>query len=109
METRLLLEGESRNLRKESDTKLHQLLGRAFHYRKLFEDPKFSTMEQMAAEVGVSPPYFSRVLRVSFLAPDMVVAVSLNRHPLELTTNRFLRCPDLPPIWADQRELFGQL
>jgi hypothetical protein len=35
--------------------------------------------------VGVSPSYFTRILKLSFLAPDIVQAILGARHPLTLT------------------------
>ena len=46
------------------------------------------TMAELAAEAGVGGSYFTRILRLSFLAPDVVKTILRDHHPLELTAKR---------------------
>lgn len=39
-------------------------------------------IQDLAAEVGVSPSYFTRVLRLSFLAPEITRAIIQGRQPV---------------------------
>ena len=64
-------------------------------------------MEELAAEVGVGGSYFSRILRLSFLAPDLVKAILHDRHPVELSAKRLANEIRLPIAWHEQRALLG--
>lgn len=48
-----------------------------------------------------------QLLRISFLAPDIVTAVIEGRQPPSLTGRRLLRVTDLPLDWAGQRRVLG--
>ena len=65
------------------------------------------TMVDLAAEVGVGGSYFTRTLRLSFLAPDVVKAILRDRHPIELTAKRLTNQVRLPIAWEDQIALLG--
>ena len=65
------------------------------------------TLDEIAAEVGVTRSHFRRVLRVSFLAPDIVQSILRNRHPLEFNAERLVRNTVLPLSWDEQRSQLG--
>jgi site-specific DNA recombinase len=48
-----------------------------------------------------------QLLRISFLAPDIVTAIVEGRQPPSLTGRRLLRVTDLPLDWAGQRRVLG--
>ena len=48
-----------------------------------------------------------QLLRISFLAPDIVTAIVEGRQPPSLTGRRLLRVPDLPLDWPGQRRVLG--
>ncbi len=66
-----------------------------------------NTMAELAAEAGVGGSYFTRILRLSFLAPDIVKAILRDRHPIELTAKRLANEVRLPLAWQDQHALLG--
>jgi site-specific DNA recombinase len=49
--------------------------------------------------------YVSRLVRLAFLAPDIVTAILNGRHPPQLTANRLMDDTRLPLDWRGQREL----
>jgi len=61
----------------------------------------------LAATNGVNPSYFTRVLRLAYLAPDIVEAIVAGQQPSELTANRLVRMHDVPIDWTGQREHLG--
>jgi lambda repressor-like predicted transcriptional regulator len=88
------------------DATLVRLLVRAHTIRaRLLQDPSLS-LREIAAEEGVVSSYVSRLIRLSFLAPDMVTAIFNGRHPAQLTANRLMEDTRLPLEWKAQRELF---
>jgi site-specific DNA recombinase len=48
-----------------------------------------------------------QLLRVSWLAPDIIVAITEGRQPPTLTGRRLLRAADVPLSWNEQRRYFG--
>lgn len=53
-------------------------------------------MTGLATDAGVSPSYFTRVLRLSFLAPDIAMPILDGRRPINLFAKQFLGMSDLP-------------
>jgi site-specific DNA recombinase len=62
---------------------------------------------ELAINAGVSPSYFSRVLRLSFLAPDIVKAILDGRHPPQLTAKHLMRHNALARAWPAQATQLG--
>jgi len=54
-----------------------------------------------------SKGHISRLLRISWLAPDIVSAIVEGRQPKALTGRRLLRAAGLPMDWADQHKFLG--
>ena len=53
------------------------------------------------------PSYVTRLLRLTWLAPDIVAAIVDGRQPIGLTANRLMGDTRLPLEWQAQRELLG--
>jgi DNA invertase Pin-like site-specific DNA recombinase len=107
METRLLIDGRGEGTRREPDHSLYRLLARAHRYHDMVMRNGGKTMRQLAAEAGVGGSYFTRILRLSFLAPEVVKAILRDRHPIELTAKRLANEIRLPIAWDTQRALLG--
>jgi site-specific DNA recombinase len=60
-----------------------------------------------AVHLGVSRAYFGVLLRLSYLAPDIVAAILDGRQPALLNRQRLARIATLPLDWNDQRALLG--
>jgi site-specific DNA recombinase len=87
------------------DPVLVRLLLRAHAIRaRLLQDPSL-TLKEIAAGEGVTNSYVTRLLRLAFLAPDIVAAILNGRHPPQLTANRLMDDTRLPLDWSAQREL----
>lgn len=107
IEMRLLIEGSNDTARRASDHSLHRLLGQAQRYRAMVMKHEGKSISELAAEAGVGSSYFSRILRLGFLSPDIVTAILRDRHPLELTAKRLASEVKLPIDWEAQRSLLG--
>ena len=59
----------------------------------------------MAIEAGVSSSYFTRTVRLSFLAPDIVKAIAAGKQPVHLTARRLKSYSAIPAIWSNQTDL----
>ena len=65
------------------------------------------TLTQLAKEAGVTASYFTRVMRLSFLAPDITVTILSDQHPIELSATRLINDSRLPISWEAQRAHFS--
>jgi DNA invertase Pin-like site-specific DNA recombinase len=87
------------------DPVLVRLLRRAHVIRaRLLEEPGLP-LKEIAAEEGISSSYVTRLLRLAFLAPDIVTAILNGWHPPQLTANQLMHDTRLPLDWTAQREL----
>lgn len=66
-----------------------------------------NSIRHLAAEAGLSRSYFTRVLRLSFLAPNIAKAIVLGRQPPELTANKLMQAGRLSHDWPEQRRSLG--
>ena len=61
----------------------------------------------LAKRQGVSPSYFTRLFRLSYLAPDITEAILDGRQPRALTADKLLAHSRLPLRWHEQRTVLG--
>ena len=81
--------------------------GQAHQYNAMVMRNHGKTMAKLAAEAGVGGSYFTRILRLSFLAPDVVAAILRDQHPIELNAKCLANEVRLPIAWEDQHALLG--
>ncbi|PPD27349.1 MAG: hypothetical protein CTY20_12895 [Hyphomicrobium sp.] len=65
------------------------------------------TITELATQAGVSRSYFSRVLRLSFLAPDITKAIVQGRQPPEFSALKLVTAGRLACVWSEQRRQLG--
>jgi hypothetical protein len=107
METRLLIDGAGGGTHRKPDHSLCRVLAQADRHHAMVMRNGGKTMAELASETGVGGSYFTRILRLSFLAPDVVTAILRDRHPVELTAKRLANGVRLPKAWEEQRTLLG--
>ena len=71
------------------------------------QDNPAATIEDIAAREGYGATYAGRLLRLTCLAPDIVVAILDGRQPPELTANALMADTRLPLEWSAQRAPLG--
>jgi site-specific DNA recombinase len=71
---------------------------------RLLQEPSLP-LNEIAAEEGIGSSYVTRLLRLAFLAPDIVTAILNGRQPPHLTANRLMDDTRLPLDWPAQRKL----
>jgi site-specific DNA recombinase len=91
----------------EPDPTLLKLLRRAHAWRQQLETGPPETISNLAAANAVNASYFTSVVRIAYLAPDIIESIVEGRQPPELTANKLVRIKNLPISWADQREYLG--
>ena len=103
-ETTLLIDGQSR---RQADRTMLGLLAKAHSFHRMVMQGEGKTMRALAKEVGVARSYFTRIFRLSFLAPDVVKVILQGDHPPALTAKRLSVHTKLAPTWADQMNQLG--
>ena len=86
---------------------LIRLLLRAFAIQDRLEQNPDLTLQRIAEVEGVSPSYVTRLLRLAYLAPDIVTAIVDGQQPPELTAEKLMRNTRLPLSWEAQRKRLG--
>lgn len=78
-------------------------IARGFRWRKLLDEGRYMSIRHMADDLGVVAPYMSRLIRLTFLAPDIIEAIVDGCEPDGMSIER-LRQP-MPLLWGDQKGL----
>ena len=89
------------------DARLIKLLIRARRFNTALFGSDGVPFSAVAKRQGVSPSYFTRLVRLSYLAPDITQAILDGRQPPGLTADKLLARSRLPLAWQDQRTLLG--
>ena len=90
-----------------ADATLIRLLLRGSKIRKRMFAPGEPPFEDIAAEEGISSTYATRLVRLTFLAPDIVAAILAGKQPAGLTANKLMADTRLPLDWSEQRTALG--
>jgi hypothetical protein len=88
------------------DKQLNVLLRSARAARALLEAQRDLDLVGLAQRFGRSPGYFSRLIRLNYLAPDIVAAIADGSQPSGLD-RKTLASAHIPLDWAVQRRMFG--
>lgn len=68
---------------------------------------RVGSVSELVRIEGINDRYVSSLLRLAFLAPEIVDAIVSGNHPPELTAHRLIRQLDLPTDWIAQKHLLG--
>ena len=107
MEMRLLFEVPHRGPAPKPDRSLLRLLGQAHRFREMLLRGDGSTIIDLAEEAGVTPSWFSRIVRLGFLSPRIVTAIVDGTQPLELSADRLLKAGPVSSAWSEQLATYG--
>lgn len=105
-QTRLAVPPSSNDAPQRKDSSLINLVAKAWKARCAIEasdaDPKV-----VAAREGYEADYFARLVRLGYLAPDIISAIVEGKQPASLTRQKLARIGSLPIQWDEQRALLG--
>jgi site-specific DNA recombinase len=105
MEMRFLVEGVEGGA--PPDAHLVRLLTRAHSLAHRFATNPGITLEEASAAEAIGAPYAARLMRLNFLAPDVVIAILNGRQPAALTATKLMTDTRLPLAWIKQRQALG--
>lgn len=83
-----LPDGASQSRR--TDNTLVKALARAFRWKKMLESGGFATIAELAEREGIAVSYFTRVLRLTLLAPEIVESILDGRQAADITLARLM-------------------
>src|SRR4051795_9852669 len=88
------------------NTGLIRLLARAHSIRRSLFDDRM-TIGEIARAEDLIPSYVTRLVRMTFLAPDITASILSGRHDPDLTVSRLMADTRFPLDWNDQRRFFA--
>ena len=89
------------------DARLVKLLIKARRFNAALLDSDGVPFAAVAKREGVTPCYFTGLVRLSYLAPDITQAILDGRQPCDLTPDKRLAHSRLPLAWNEQRTVLG--
>ena len=89
------------------DARLIKLLIRAHRFNAALVGSDNVPFAALARREGVSPSYFTRLVRLSYLAPDILQAILDGHQPPDLSADKLLTHSRLPLAWHEQRAVLG--
>lgn len=92
---------------KTADPLLVSTVANANAWFKDLVSERSPSINEIAHGHGIPASEISRLLPLSFVAPDIVEAVIVGKQPTELTTKYLTRFRDLPLDWDQQRKALG--
>ena len=106
IEMRLLVNGAEHRPAREPDRSLIRLLVMAARFRDQLLNANGRSITELARDAGVSPSYFTRVVRLGFIAPALVQRIADGGQHPGLTAKRLIRA-DLASDWEKQQAALG--
>ena len=106
-EIRMVIDGTDPFAAAKPDARLVKLLLRARRFNATLAQGEGIPFAALAQREGVSRSYFTRLVRLSYLAPDITQAILDGRQPRDLTAEKLLEHSRLPLAWHDQRIVLG--
>ncbi|HTW52349.1 MAG TPA: recombinase family protein [Stellaceae bacterium] len=89
------------------DPSLIKAIGRAHRYHALLIKHGSGKFADLAKREKLHRSYFSQVLRLAFLAPDITNAILDGQQPEGLTATALIEHARLPLSWPEQRSALG--
>ena len=101
------IEGTDPSATAKPDARLIKLMIKARQFNAALVGSNGVLFATLAKREGVSPSYFTRLVRLSYLAPDIIEAILDGRQPRDLTADKLLAHSRLPLTWDEQRRVLG--
>ena len=85
------------------DLALVKAVARAQRWFEELSSGKARSLAALAAREGLAVRYVGRLIRLAFLAPEIVESIVAGRQPATLSTEALTRRLELPLSWSSQR------
>jgi site-specific DNA recombinase len=104
-ETRLIIQSTSQQ--RPVDQKLLNLIAKGYIWREQIASGAAESAASIGDRNGVSRPYVSRLIDLSFFAPDIIAAIANGTAPADLSSEKLQSIETLPLDWLSQRAVLG--
>jgi hypothetical protein len=104
---KMLIDGEAHPGRGGPDPGLVRLIARAHYLKEKLISGGGASLREIARRESVENSYFTRLVRLTYLAPDITKAILDGRQPPGLTASRLMRDTRFPLDWKEQRKALG--
>ena len=101
----IIVPGGAGSAARRIDQALILSIARARSWLRALRESEYTATSEIALRFGLGDAHVRRLLRLGFLAPDIVEAIVEGRQPRSLTVKILLR--GIPLAWSDQRTAFG--
>jgi site-specific DNA recombinase len=91
----------------KADRALIRVLVRAHRFHEMLVKHKGGKFGDLAKSENLHRSYFSGLLRLAYLAPDITTAILDGHQPAGLTATQLIERADLPMSWREQRRTLG--
>ncbi len=106
VETKLIVpSSDLSNAHHESTQAIQAALGKAMKWNQSLLSGEIPTMSELAKAEGVTQRYIAHLIKLAFLAPDIMKAIHRGDIPTSLTLGRLKK--DIPLDWRKQRAELG--
>jgi site-specific DNA recombinase len=105
VELRLVIESDRQA--PKVDLVLLKALARARRWFAELAEGRAASITAIAAGEGIGARYAGRLIRLTFLAPEIVEAIAAGRQPQELSAEVLSRRTVLVADWEEQKRLLG--
>ncbi len=103
----MIIDGDGLPGRRGPDPGLVRLIVRAHALKEELISGGGLCLREIARREGVESSYFTRIIRLTFLAPDITKAILNGRQPPGLTASQLMRDTRFPLDWKEQRNFLG--
>jgi hypothetical protein len=94
-------------IRTHADPAILKALARGHRWKRMLEDGRYASINEMAAVEKLDRGYIGQVLKLTLLAPDIVEAILDGRQPVDLGLPRLMN--PFPVEWEEQRQSLLEL
>jgi len=101
----IIVPGGTGSATRRIDQALILSIARARSWLRALRQGEYTDTTEIARRFGLGDAHVRRLVRLTFLAPDIVEAIVEGRQPRSLTVKLLLR--GIPLAWSDQRAAFG--
>ncbi|MEM7617130.1 MAG: hypothetical protein AAF195_01975 [Pseudomonadota bacterium] len=102
----ILPKNTTKNNTTNYDDKLTNAFAKAYKWQQILKNDKNMTIAHLADKENVAPSYCSKILRLNYVAPDIISAILNGKQPRSLKLQDFMIKP-IPHLWQEQKEMFG--
>jgi site-specific DNA recombinase len=82
-------------------------MARAHRWLDWLVSGEVKSLNEIAARENITRSFVGRIIRMAFLAPEIVEVIAAGRQPPELSTELLTRRLHLPFDWDDQKRLLN--